>query len=150
MSALQRIHARTILNVDRELAGVLRQEAKKIAMFEHDLFEDYLDFAPGAQYSLALRYRGVFDLLDAVGWDPEAIDHAKHRFHVPLTEDLINLLGLRREDLILTARDRINEHEEDQIPPEILEEITTHRLDCVTLDRLFHAYARVTKETQSA
>jgi hypothetical protein len=56
MSALQRIHARTMLSVDREIADVLRLEAKKVAMFEHDLFEDFLDFSPGAQYGLALRY----------------------------------------------------------------------------------------------
>jgi hypothetical protein len=70
MSALQRIHARTMLSVDRETADVLRLEAKKVAMLEHELFEDFLDFSPLGQYALALRYRDVFDLIDAVGWDP--------------------------------------------------------------------------------
>jgi hypothetical protein len=62
-----------------------------------------------------------------------------------LTEDLINLFGLRHEDLLLTVNDRLNEHDDDQIRPEVLEEITTLRLACVALDRLFRTYARVAK-----
>jgi hypothetical protein len=143
MSTYQRIHARTTLTVDRETADVLRLEAKKVAMFEHDLFEDYLDFSPGAQYGLALRYRDVFDLIDAVGWDPDTNDQAKRRFEVPLTEDLINLLCLRREDLELTVKDRIAEHD-GPIPPAILDEITTDRLAANALDRLFGTYAKAT------
>ena len=150
MSTLQRIHARTILSVDRETADVLRLEAKKVAMLEHEVFEDFLDFSPGAQYGLALRYRAVFDLIDAVGWDPDTAEPAKRRrrFEVPLTEDLIDLLGLRHEDLGLAVNDRIGEHD-GPMPPEVLEEITTDRLARVVLDRLFRAYARVTKESSA-
>jgi hypothetical protein len=126
-----------MLVVDRETADVLSLEAKKVAMFEHDLFEDFLEFSPGAQYGLSLRYRDVFDLIDAVGWDPENADSAKRRFTVPLTDDLVDMLGLRREDLMLTINDRITEHD-GQIPPEILDEITTNRLATSALDRLFH------------
>jgi hypothetical protein len=78
-------------------------------MFEHELFEDLLDRSPGAPCGLSLRYRDVFDLIDAVGWNPEKTDSAKRRFEVPLTEDLINLLGLRRYDLVLTINHRISE-----------------------------------------
>jgi hypothetical protein len=144
MSALQRIHARTMLTVDRETADVLRLEAKKVAMFEHDLFEDFLNFSLDAQYGLSLRYRDVFDLIDAVGWDPEDTDSAKRRFEVPLTDDLVNLLGLRREDLVLTINDRIGEYA-GPIPPEILDEITTDRLAIGALDRVFGRYAKTTK-----
>ena len=144
MSTQQRIHARTMLTVDRETADVLRLEVKNIAMFEHDLFEDFLDFSPGAQHGLSLRYRDVFELIDAVGWDHEKADPAKRRFEVPLTDDLINLLGLRRHDLTLTINNRTTEHD-GPIPPEILDEITTHRLAIGALDRLFQKYAKATE-----
>ena len=148
MSALQRIHARTMLSIDHETADVLRTEAKKVAMFEHDLFEDFLDFSPGAHYGLALRYRDVFDLIDALGWDPDTAQPAdrRRRFDVPLTDDLIHLLGRRHEDLGLTINNRLAEHD-GPIPPEILEEITTDRLARGALDRLFGRYARATRAT---
>jgi hypothetical protein len=47
MSTPQRIHARVMLVVDRTTADVLRLEAKKILMFGHELFEDYLDLSHG-------------------------------------------------------------------------------------------------------
>jgi hypothetical protein len=146
MSTMQRIHVRTTLIVGRETADVLRVEAKKVAMFEHETFEDFLDFCPEAQHGLALRYRTVFDLIDTVGWDPEQIDATKRRFKVALTEDLINLLTLRHEDLGRAVNDRIAEHD-GSIPPVILEEITTDRLARVALDRLFRTYNRATRTT---
>ena len=145
MSTMQRIHARTTLTVGRDTAEVLRTEVKKVAMFEHEAFEDFLDFCPEAQHSLSLRYRTVFDLIDEVGWDPERVDPAKRRFKVALTEDLINLLALRHEDLGRAVNDRVAEHQ-DPIPPEIQEEITTGQLARATLDGLFRTYARLTKE----
>jgi hypothetical protein len=63
-----------------------------------------------------------------------------------LTEDLINLLTLRHEDLGRTVNDRIAEHD-GPIPPEIIEEITNNRLARVALDRLFRTFARVTGAT---
>jgi hypothetical protein len=146
MSTMQRIHARTTLIVGRETADVLRVEAKKVTMFEHETFEDFLDFCPEAQHSLALRYRTVFDLIDVLGWDPDTVDPTKRRFKVALTEDLIDLLGLRHEDLGRAVDDRIAEHE-GTIPPEIQEEITTDRLARVALDRLFGTYTRITRRT---
>jgi hypothetical protein len=108
MSTPQRTHARTVLAVGRATADVLRVEAKKVAMFEHDLFEDFLDFSPEAQHGLALRYRDVFDLIDAVGWDPDKTDPTAETFEVPLTDDLINLLGLRHHDLAMSTVDRLD------------------------------------------
>ena len=146
MSTMQRIHARTTLVVGRETADVLRVEAKKVAMFEHETFEDFLDFCPEAQHCLALHYRTVFDHIDTLGWDPDTADPAIRRFKVSLTEDLINLLGLRYEDLGRTVNDRIAEHD-GPIPSEILDEITTDRLARIALDRLFRTYNRVTRTT---
>ena len=145
MSTPHPTYVRTTLTVDRETADVLRLEAKKVAMFEHDLFEDYLDFSPGAEYGLSLRYRDVFDLIDAVGWNPEKkADPAKRRFEVPLTDDLIDLLGLRREDLVLSTNDRITEHDGPP-PPETLDGITTYRLVIGAFDRLGGRYAKATE-----
>jgi hypothetical protein len=145
MSTMQRIHARTTLIVGRETADVLRTEVKKVAMFEHETFEDFLDFCPEAQHSLAERYRTIFDFIDEVGWDPDTVDPAKRRFKVALTEDLINLLGLRHEDLGRAVNDRIAEHQAP-IPPEIQEEITTDQLARATLDQIFRTYDRIAKD----
>jgi hypothetical protein len=127
--------------VDRQTADVLRDEAKKVAMFEHDNFEDLLDFSPDAQWGLFLRYRDVFDLIEAVGCNPDKVDPDKETFEVPLTEDLINLLGLRRYDLAVSNADRLPDGIEP-ISPETLEAITHARLAAQTLDRLFSTYAR--------
>ena len=144
MSTPHPTHVRTTLTVDRETADVLRIEAKKVAMFEHELFEDFVDFGPGAQYGLSLRYRDVFEVIEAVGWDPDKTDSVKQRFEVALTDDLIDMLGLRREDLALTITNRFSEYDGPP-PPEILEEITTDRLAIGALDRLFQKYAKAVK-----
>ena len=141
MSTPHPTHVCTTLTVDRETADVLRTEVKKVAMFEHQLFEDFVDFSPAAQFGLSLRYRDVFDVIDAVGWDPEKTDPVKLRFKVALTDDLIDMLGLRREDLALTIKNRFDEHDGTP-PPEILDEITTDRLAIGALDRLFRKYAK--------
>jgi hypothetical protein len=141
MSTPQRTHAPTMVVVDRQTADVLRDEAKKVAMFEHDPFEDLLDFSPDAQHGLFLRYRDVFDLVDAVGCNPDKVDPTQETFEVPLTEDLINLLGLRRYDLAMSNADRLPEHN-GPISPETLAEITHDRLAAQALDRLFTTYAR--------
>ncbi|HEV7496210.1 hypothetical protein [Baekduia sp.] len=144
MSTPQRTHAPVMVVVDRETADVLRTEAKKVAMFEHDNFEDLLDFSPDAQHGLFRRYRDVFDLIDAVGCDPEKVDPAQEAFEVPLTEDLINLLGLRRYDLAMSNADRLPEHN-GPISPETLAEITHDRLAAQALDRLFDTYNKAAR-----
>ncbi len=143
MSTQQRTHAPTTVVVDRETADVLRDEAKKVAMFEHDHFEDLLDLSPDAQHGLFQRYRDVFDLVDAVGCNPDKVDPTKETFEVPLTEDLINLLGLRRYDLAMSNADRLPEHN-GPISPETLAEITHDRLAAQVLDRLFDTYTKAT------
>ena len=65
---------------------------------------------------------------------------------IPLTEDLINLLALRHEDLGRAVNERITEHQ-DPIPPEIQEEITTDQLARATLNGLFRTYARIARAT---
>jgi hypothetical protein len=144
MSTPQRIHTPTMVIVDRETADVLRLEAKKAAMFEHDLFGDFLDFCPDAQYGLSLRYRDIFNIIDILSWNPDTVDPAIETYTVPLTEDLINLLALRRHDLATTNVDRLEDAGEI-IAPDLLADITTNRLAIRALDHLFGTYAESTK-----
>jgi hypothetical protein len=137
MSTPQPIHARTMVIVDREIADALRLEAKKVVMFEHDAFEDFLDFSPEAQHGLATRFRTAFDVIDILGWDG---DDGVTTFEVPLTDDLVGLLDIRRKDLALTNVDRLPE-DNGPISAEALAEITHDRLAAQALDRLFGAYA---------
>ena len=150
MSTPQRIHARTIVAVDRATADVLRLETTKVLMFEHDAFEDLLDYCPEAQRSLAMRYRNAIDVIAAVGWDPEKVPAETETFEVALTEDLINLLHLRRYDLAMTNADRLDGLPTNKpIDPDILAEVTVDRLAAEALDRLFTTYARATKAART-
>jgi hypothetical protein len=146
MSTPHPTHARVNVVVDREIADVLRLEAKKVVMFEHDLFEDFLDFSPDAQYGLSMRFRTAFDVIDILGWHPEKTDPTATSFEVPLTDDLINLLGLRHHDLAMTNADRLDDLDVNEpIESELLAEITITRLAIQALNRLFGAYAEATK-----
>jgi hypothetical protein len=130
-----------VIAVDRKTADVLRLEAKKVMVFNHELFEDFLEFGPEAQRALSMRFRDAADLIDAVGWDPnDAADTAT--FEVPLTDDLVEQLRHRRWDLAATNLDRLdNVSVHDPIPPDLLAEITTDRLAAQALDHVIGTYA---------
>jgi hypothetical protein len=145
MSTPQRIPVRTMVVVNRETADVLRLEAKKILVFGHELFEDYLEYGPEAQCILATRFHDTCELITALGWDPDAVDPNATKFEVFLTDDLIDQLGKRRMDLALTNADRLPENN-GPISPELLAEITINRLACGALTRLFNRYARATEQ----
>ncbi len=83
MSTPQRTPARVMLVVDRTTADVLRLEAKKILMFGHEPFEDYLDFSPEAQYALAMRFQDAIDLITTVGWAPASAPLRPRRSRSP-------------------------------------------------------------------
>jgi hypothetical protein len=141
MSTPQPSRARMIA-VDRETADVLRLEAKKIMVFNHELFEDFLDFGPEAQHALTMRFRDASDLIDVVGWDPNDEHSETATFDVPLTDDLVEQLRHRRWDLAATNLDRLdNVGVHDPIPPDLLAEITTDRLAAQALDNLIGTYA---------
>jgi len=59
------------ITVDRPTADVWRIEAKKVLMFNHEPFEDYLDYLPCRQLALADIYRDATAVIDAVDWDPD-------------------------------------------------------------------------------
>jgi hypothetical protein len=58
------------IEVDPSTADVLRIEAKKVLMFNHDPFEDFLDYVPSRQLALADVFRDATAVIDALGWDP--------------------------------------------------------------------------------
>jgi hypothetical protein len=131
-----------VIAVDRETADVLRLEAKKVMVFNHELFEDFLEFGPEAQRALSMRFRDASDLIDVVGWNPDDDQGGTATFAVPLTDDLVEQLRHRRWDLAATNLDRLDAvsvHE--PIPPDLLAEITIDRLAAGALDRLIGDYA---------
>ena len=65
-------------------ADVLRIEAKKVLMFNHEPFEDFLDYVPVKQLELADIYRDATAVIDALGWDPD-ICLPDRSVEVPLT-----------------------------------------------------------------
>jgi hypothetical protein len=141
MSTMQRIHARTMVVVDREAADVLRVETKKVLMFGHDNFEDFLDFCPEAQQSLALRYCNASDVISMLGWDPEGVDGDTTTFEVALSDDLIDLLRVRRDDLMFTNADLLDGVGSDApVGPELLVEITANRRAIGALNGVFGGY----------
>jgi hypothetical protein len=141
MSTPQRNRAR-YLSVDPSTADVLREEAKKVLEFNHDHFEDLRDLGVEAQHALSLRFQDAFDVINAVGWDPDRVATAE-AVDVPLTDEHIEQLRQRRYDLALTNADRLDGlAADDQIDPDTLAEITTDRLAAQALDRVFRDFAR--------
>jgi hypothetical protein len=136
-----------VIAVDRETADVLRLEAKKVMVFNHELFEDFLEFGPEAQRALSMRFRDASDLIDVVGWNPDDDQDGTATFAVPLTDDLVEQLRQRRWDLAATNLDRLDAvsvHE--PIPPDLLAEITIDRLAAGALDRVIGTYAIAVSE----
>jgi hypothetical protein len=140
MSAQQGSYACHI-TVDGQTAGVLREEAKKVLLFNHEWFEDFLDFTPVGQEALVDIFCDAIAVIKAVGWKPE-LDRAE-RFEIPLTAGHIEQLHKRRDDLDATNLDLLDDFEgaeTDEQAAEIDAEITTNRLAIQALDRLFTDY----------
>jgi hypothetical protein len=129
-----------VLAVSPDTADVLRVETKKVLMFNHEYFEDFLDFGPEAQYALSVIYRDAFAVIDAVGWERDP-DNPNEAIDVPLTFGHIDQLRRRRWDLAATNIDRL-----DDVPvgtpiePGLLAEITTDRIAAGALDRVIGTY----------
>ena len=142
MSTPQRTRARVKLAVDRDTADVLRLETKKVLMFGHEPFEDFLDFSPAAQYALAMRFQDAIDVISAVGWDPDAGAAKAETFEVYISDDLAKQLARRRLDLSATNTDRLNDLDENEpVPADVMAEITADRDAAATLSRLIGAHA---------
>ena len=56
-------------------------------MFNHEPFEDFLDYVPSKQLALADIFRDATSVIDAIGWDPDTTTHndpSRSRSH-PIT-----------------------------------------------------------------
>jgi hypothetical protein len=139
MSAPQGSYACHI-TVSSSDADVLRLEAKKVLMFNHDPFEDFLDYVPVRQLELADVYRDATAVIDALGWDP-ALNPPRDTFDVPLTRGHIEKLHKRRADLLDTNLDLLGDMGDDRRPhAALLAELHANRHSVEALNRIFDAY----------
>jgi hypothetical protein len=122
-------------------ADVLRVEAKKVLMFSHEEFEDYLDYVPVKQLELADVYRDATAVIDAVGWDPD-IHVPRDRVEVPLTHAHIEQLHKRRADLLDSNLDLLGDMGDNRRPhPILIAELHDNRHAVEALNRVFDAYS---------
>jgi hypothetical protein len=129
------------ISVDPSTADVLRVEAKKVLMFNHEEFEDYLDYVPVKQLELADVYRDATAVIDAVGWDPD-ICVPRASVDVPLTRGHIEQLHKRRSDLLDTNLDLLDDIGADKATNAIvMSDIHANRHGVEALNRVFDAYS---------
>ena len=128
------------ITVDPSTADVLRFEAKKVLMFNHEPFEDFLDYVPAKQLALADDYRDATAVIDALGWDPDTVSHSES-VEVPLTRSHIQQLHIRRGDLLATNLDLLADIGADRHANAIvMAEIHANRHATEALNRVFDAY----------
>jgi hypothetical protein len=127
------------ITVDPSTADVLRVEAKKVLMFNHEPFEDFLDYVPTKQLALADVFRDATAVVDALGWDPETSTQ-KGRVEVPLTTSHVQQLHRRRCDLLDTNLDLLTEIGADNHAI-VMAEIHANRHGVEALNRGFDAYS---------
>jgi hypothetical protein len=139
MSAPQGSYACRI-TVSPSDADVLREETKKVLMFNHDPFEAFLDYVPVKQLELADVYRDATAVIDAVGWDPD-ICVPNRSVEVPLTHSHIGQLHKRRADLLDTNLDLLTDIGADNNTNAIImSDIHANRHSVEALNRVFDAY----------
>jgi hypothetical protein len=128
------------IEVDPSTADVLRVEAKKVLMFNHEPFEDFLDYVPVKQLALADIFRDATAVIDALGWDPDIC--VPHRsVEVPLTRGHIEQLHKRRADLLDTNLDLLTDIGADNNTNAIvMSDIYANRHGVEALNRIFDAY----------
>ncbi len=128
------------ISVDPSTADVLRIEAKKVLMFNHEPFEDFLDYTPKCQLALADIFRDATAVIDALGWDPDTNPHVES-FEVPLTRGHMEQLHHRRCDLLDTNLDLLTDIGADrQQNAIVMAEIHSNRRGVEALNRVFDAY----------
>jgi cytolysin (calcineurin-like family phosphatase) len=129
------------ITVDCPVADVWREEAKKVLMFNHEPFEDYLDYVPAKQLALADIFRDATAVIDALGWDPEAIAEQDGGFEVPLTFRHIQQLHHRRTDLLDTNLDLLTDIGADNdVNALIMADIHANRRGVEALNHILDAY----------
>jgi hypothetical protein len=129
------------IKVDPSTADVLRVEAKKVLMFNHEPFEDFLDYVPTKQLSLADIFRDATAVIDALGWDPDS-DPRRESVEVPLTPGHVHQLHRRRCDLLDTNLDLLTDiGADDEINAVVMSEIYANRHGVEALNKVFDAYS---------
>jgi hypothetical protein len=129
------------IEVDPSTADVLRIEAKKVLMFSHEPFEDFLDYVPAKQLALADVFRDATAVIDALGWDPDTITRTES-VEVPLTTGHVEQLQRRRCDLLDTNLDLLGEISTDHRPyVTVMAEIHANRHATEALNKVFDAYS---------
>ena len=140
MSAPQGNYACRI-TVDSLTADALRLEAKKVLMFNHEPFENFLDYVPAKQLTLADIFRDATAVIDALGWDPDTTE-PRERFEVPVTAAHIHQLHKRRSDLLDTNLDLLEDIGIDAESLEvIMADIHANRRAVEAINRVLDAYA---------
>jgi hypothetical protein len=128
------------ITVDPSTADVLRIETKKVLMFNHEPFEDFLDYTPSRQLALADLYRDATVVVDALGWDPDTNPHPDN-VQVPLTRGHIEQLHHRRCDLLNTNLDLLTDIGADRHHNAIvMADIHANRRGVEALNRVFDSY----------
>jgi hypothetical protein len=129
------------ITVDPSTADVLRLEAKKVLMFNHEPFEDFLDYVPARQLSLADIFRDATAVIDALGWDADT-DVPQTDVEVPVTAGHIQQLHKRRCDLLDTNLDLLSDIGADKATNAlIMGDIYANRHGVEALNRVFDAYS---------
>jgi hypothetical protein len=129
------------ISVDPSTADVLRVEAKKVLMFSHQPFEDFLDYIPVKQLALADIYRDATAVIDALGWDPDITTHTKS-VKVPVTASHIHQLHKRRCDLLDTNLDLLEDIGADaESLAFVMAEIHNNRHSVEAINKVFDAYS---------
>jgi hypothetical protein len=109
-------------------------------MFNHEPFEDFLDYVPVKQLELADIFRDATAVIDALGWDPE-INPPRKTFEIPLTHAHIEQLHTRRADLLDTNLDLLTDIGADSTHnATVMSDIYANRHSVEALNRVFDAY----------
>jgi hypothetical protein len=128
------------ITVDPSTADVLRIEAKKVLMFNHEPFEDFLDYIPTKQLALADIFRDATAVIDALGWDPDT-EPQRDPIEVPLTSGHVQQLHKRRADLLDTNLDLLTDiGADDDFNTIITSEIHANRHGVEALNKVLNAY----------
>jgi hypothetical protein len=129
------------ITVDPLTGDQLRLEAKKVLMFNHEPFEDFMDYVPAKQLTMADIYRDATAVIDALGWDPDTTE-TRDSVEVPLTAAHIQQLHKRRCDLLDTNLDLLEDIGADaEALDVIMAEIHANRRAVEALNRVFDAYS---------
>ncbi|HEV7494106.1 hypothetical protein [Baekduia sp.] len=129
------------ITVDPSTADVLRIEAKKVFMFNHEPLEDFIDYVPAKQLALADIFRDATAVIDALSWDPDTATH-RDTVVVPLTPGHVQQLHRRRYDLLDTNLDLLdNIGADNDANALVMSEIYNNRHGVEALNRVFDTYS---------